>query len=220
MSIYTNPAYARTDVAARPADTPPPAGVAPADALTDPAVRRAGRMVAAGALIWAGTTAAVGNTPDWSVGIAISDFGALPFQLGLFALVAAQLKTQATGVTRFARGMLRVEFGLLALATLWTVLHGGVPALRDDLWLAILDVFWPLSMLGMAVIGVKIAFAGRWRGAARVWPVVAESWAPVTVPAFVIGGPTVGQWVGVTHLVLGYTVLGLILALRPALTRR
>ena len=59
-----------------------------------------------------------------------------------------------------------------------------MPSARDDLWLAVLDVFWPLSMLGMFVIGVKIAFAGRWTGAARIWPLVAESWAVVSVPAF------------------------------------
>ena len=53
--------------------------------------------------------------------------------------------------------MLRVEYGLLFLATLWTVLHGLFPSFRDDAWLAVLDLFWPLSMLGMFIIGVKIA---------------------------------------------------------------
>jgi len=71
--------------------------------------------------------------------------------------------------------MLRTEYVLLTLATLWSVLHGAVPAFRDDLWLQIMDLFWPLSMLGMFVIGVKIVFAGRWKGLARVWPSVASS---------------------------------------------
>jgi hypothetical protein len=66
--------------------------------------------------------------------------------------------------------MLRVEYVLLALASTWTVLHGLVPSFRDDLWLAVLDVFWPLSMLGMAVIGVKVALAGRWRGPSASGP--------------------------------------------------
>jgi hypothetical protein len=57
--------------------------------------------------------------------------------------------------------MLRVEYVLLGLASLWTVLHGAVPAFRDDAWPAALDAFWPLSMLGMFIIGLKIAFAGR-----------------------------------------------------------
>ncbi|GAA0950006.1 hypothetical protein [Virgisporangium aurantiacum] len=211
MTISTNPAYARTDV---PALDPAPV----VDA--DRAVRRAGIMVTAGTLCWVAGLATVGNVPETTIGITIGDLSGLPFQIGLFALVAAQLKTGATGVTRIARGMLRVEFGLLTLATLWTVLHGAVPAFRDDVWLAVLDAFWPLSMLGMAIIGVKVAIAGRWRGLARGWPAVAESWAPVTVPVFVIVGGAVAQWVAVGHLLIGYTALGLILALRPELTRR
>jgi hypothetical protein len=55
--------------------------------------------------------------------------------------------------------MLRFEYGLLALATLWTVLHGAFPA--------------------------------------------------------VILGATVGQYVGATHVLIGYAALGVVLALRP-----
>ena len=73
-------------------------------------------------------------------------------------------------------------------------------------------------MLGMFVIGIKIALAGRWRGALRWWPLVAESWAVVTVPSAVIFGQSVGDWVGATHLLIGYVVVGLLLARRPELT--
>jgi hypothetical protein len=72
-------------------------------------------------------------------------------------------------------------------------------------------------MLGMFVISVKIAFAGRWKGAARFWPMVAESWAVVSVPAMGIFGATVGDIVGASHLVIGYMTLGLIIAARPHL---
>ena len=146
------------------------------------------------------------------------DAGQLPAQLALFALVAVQLRTAATGLGRFARGLLKTEFFLLGMATAWTVLHASVPSFRDDLWLQLLDVFWPLSMLGMFVISVKIAVAGRWRGPARFWPLVAESWAVVTVPAMGILGATGGRYVGAAHLIAGYLTLGLILALRPRLT--
>ena len=84
--------------------------------------------------------------------------------------------------------------------------------------LAILDAFWPLSMLGMFVIGIKVAIAARWRGALRWWPMVAETWAVVTVPSVGIFGQSVGDWVGATHLLIGYCVVGLLLALRPQLT--
>ncbi|TYC19458.1 hypothetical protein FXF52_36525 [Micromonospora sp. MP36] len=70
----------------------------------------------------------------------------------------------------------------------------------------------------MFVIGLKILFTGRWKGAARVWPTVAESWAVVTVLTFVIFGEPLSNWIGGGHLLLGYATLGVILALRPELT--
>ena len=206
MSLTITPVPARTDDPAAPA-----AGSARL-------VRRAGLAVGLGAAIWGTTMFFVSPATTDPVGITIGDAGALPFQAGLFVLVTAQLRTMATGTSRLARGMLKAEYVLLALATLWTVLHGAFWSFRDDTWLAVLDVFWPLSMLGMFVIGVKIAFAGRWRGTARVWPAVAESWAVVTVPAMGVFGAGVGQVVGASHLFVGYGVLGLILALRPHLT--
>ena len=159
MTLTTTPAPARTDVPTAPRRRPAPP------------VRRAGFAVAAGAAdLGRRASATVGPQTTDPVGIMVSDLSALPFQLGLFVLVTAQLRTLATGTSRWPAGMLRVEYVLLVLATLWTVLHGLVPSLRDDAWLAVLDLFWPLSMLGMFVIGVKIAVAGRWRGAARFWP--------------------------------------------------
>jgi hypothetical protein len=159
----------------------------------------------------------VGNNPADSLGLTITDVTGGLFQLGVFALLAIQVRTRATGLTRVARGMLVVEHVLLALATLWSFLH-AVPALRDSTVLVVLDVFWPLSMLGMAIIGVKILFAGRWKGAARVWPTVAESWAVVTVPVFGIFGSPIADYVGGAHLVIGYMTLGVLLMLRPQLT--
>lgn len=197
--------------------------IQPAQALDTPinttaAVRRTGWLVAGGAAVWAAAMAVYNPQDTDPTAILVNDLGALPFQLGLFALVTTQLRTAATGTSRVARGMLRVEYGLLTLATLWSVLHAALPGSRDAVWMHVLDMFWPLSMLGMFIIGVKIAVTGRWRGVARFWPLVAESWAVVTVPAMGILGATVGQFVGVAHLLVGYTTLGLILALRPQLT--
>jgi len=203
MSVTVNPAPARTDV--------PPAH-------PTAAVRRTGWLVAGGAAIWAASMAVYNPQTTDPTGILVNDLGAVPFQLGLFALVTAQLRTGATGTTRVARGMLRAEYVLLTLATLWSVLHAALPGSRDAVWMHVLDAFWPLSMLGMFIIGVKIAIAGRWSGAARIWPLVAESWAVVTVPAIGLLGATTGQIVGVSHLLIGYVTLGVILASRPALT--
>ncbi|MCO8276661.1 hypothetical protein M1L60_39390 [Actinoplanes sp. TRM 88003] len=206
MSVTVSPALARTDdptIDSR---------------ATTASVRRTGWMVAGGAAIWAAATAIYNPQTTDPVGVVVTDLGALPFQIGLFALVTTQLRTGATGTSRVARGMLRVEYALLTLATLWTVLHAALPGQRDAVWMHVLDLFWPLSMLGMFIIGVKIAFARRWTGPGRVWPLVAESWAPVTIPILGIVGMGAGQIAAVAHLLIGYTTLGIILARRPHVT--
>ena len=73
-------------------------------------------------------------------------------------------------------------------------------------------------MLGMAAIGIRIAIAGRWRGPARIWPAVAETWVLVMLPVSALAGAEVGSFVGAAHLLVGYTMLGVILAVRPELT--
>lgn len=211
------PAPARTDVAS----AHPTSSSASHSGASNPAlartVRRRGWGMAAGAVVWAGTIFTVGSNPDSSVGITIGDLGGLAFQAGVMGLIGAMALTGAAGTTRTARVMVRVERVLLSLAMVWTVIHALVPAWRDATWLAVLDAFWPLSMLGMFVLGIKVAVAGRWRGPARVWPMVAESWAVVTIPTFVLVGAPVSDWVGGGHLLVGYTVLGLLLARRTEL---
>ncbi|OLB82795.1 MAG: hypothetical protein AUI14_00015 [Actinobacteria bacterium 13_2_20CM_2_71_6] len=184
--------------------------------MTTAQVRRYGVAVTAGTLVWVGGLLTVGANPATSDGITIGDLTGLAFQLGLFALLRVQLRTRAT--SRVSVAMLYVESVLLALATTWSVLHAAVPAWRDAPWLAVLDACWPLSMLGMFVIGLKVALAGRWRGLARIWPLVAETWVVVTIASMILFGRGVGEWVGIAHLLVGYTGLGIVLAWRPHLT--
>lgn len=179
--------------------------------------RRLALPLVLGALSWSVSSFALGFNPDSSWGTTIQDLTGFAFQVGAMSLVVLQLRTAATGLSRGARVMLRVEQVLLSLAIIWSLVHGLVPSARDELWLAVLDVFWPLSMLGMFVIAIKIAVAGRWHGLARWWPLAAESWAVVTVPAMGIGGATVGQYVGAIHLLVGYATLGLVIIARPHL---
>jgi hypothetical protein len=112
-----------------------------------------------------------------------------------------------------------VERVILALAMVWSLAHALLPAQRDAAWMHALDAFWPLSMLGMFLIGIKVAVAGRWRGRARVWSLLAETWAPVCVPLLGILGHGAGDVVAASHLLLGYCVLGLTLATRPDLVQ-
>ena len=142
------------------------------------------------------------------------------FQLGVFCLLAAMWRTWATGTSRLARAMIAVESVVLGVATVQSLLT--LPAMGGE-WSAAataLDPFWPLSMLGMAILGVKVAVAGRWRGALRAWPVVAETWIFVALPAMALLGPAVGSVVAGGHFVVGYGVLGLLLAVRPDLAVR
>ncbi|MEV4526479.1 hypothetical protein [Streptosporangium sp. NPDC049304] len=191
----------------------------PSTQPSESTVRRLALCLSTGALIWSTSSFVHGFQPTSEIGWTITDLGGLAFQLGLWALVTLMSRTGAIGVTRTARVMLTVERVLLAPAMVWSLIHGLFPAARNTLWLGILDIFWPLSMLGMFVIGIKVAVAGRWRGLARVWPLVAESWAIVSIPAMGILGASIGGVVAATHLLVGYATLGLIIAFRPELVR-
>ncbi|MGY1815157.1 hypothetical protein [Blastococcus sp. SYSU D00820] len=211
MSLTTTPVPARTD-----APSAPPA-VPPAGPRTG-AVRAAGVATAVGSAAWAGCIMAFGLGDVDGVRLTIYHASTLLFQVGLVALVAVQLRTRATGTGRLARGFLHAEHVLLGLAMLSTVQTIAVPAWDEHPVALALDAFWPVSMLGMFAIGIRIAIAGRWRGAARFWPLGAESWAPVCVPTAALL-PAIAPAVAAGHLLAGYACLGLVLALRPDLTR-
>ncbi|MGY1750870.1 hypothetical protein [Modestobacter sp. SYSU DS0511] len=181
-------------------------------------VRRGGAAVAVGSAAWAGGILAFGLTPvDGWQGV-VYDLSSLAFQLGLVALVTVQLRTGAIGTGRLARGLLHAEHVLLVLAIASTVTWLVTSETqRETTWFLLLDSCWPLSMIGMFAIGIRIAIAGRWRGAARFWPLGAESWAPVVIPVSAVL-PDVAGPVAAAHLLLGYAALGVVLARRPELT--
>ncbi|MGY1742628.1 MULTISPECIES: hypothetical protein [unclassified Blastococcus] len=209
MTLSTSPVPARTDTA-RPAGAPP-------RQVPIRAVRGAGAAVTAGAAAWAGCILAFGLGDTEGAGLVVYGISGLLFQFGLVALVAVQLRTGATGTGRLARGFLHAEHAMLGLAILSSLQTIVVPAWDDHPAALALDAFWPLSMLGMFAIGIRIAIAGRWRGAARFWPLGAESWAPVCIP--VAGAlPDAAPYVAAGHLLVGYGLLGVVLALRPELT--
>jgi hypothetical protein len=204
VTISHSPAPARSDVAAHEpgADT---------GSTTRPFLLH-GRVLTAGALAWSASILAVGNNPHGTVGLAVFGVGSGLFQVGLLFLLRTLWRTRALGSGRLARGVLRAEAVAVSLAIASTCVDAiGVSDLSQPGWLA-LDAFWPLSMLGMFLIGIRIAVAGRWKGLSRFWPMVAESWAVVTVPAMGIFGETAGTYVGALHLLVGYAVLGVIVA--------
>jgi hypothetical protein len=214
-AISTTPAPARTDTVGRvPGDDAAPAAPAPVSARL---VRVAGAAVAVGATAWAGGMTAFGNNPAPGWRSTVYEVTSLLFQVGLVALVAVQRRTGAIGTGRLAKGLLSLEHVFLGLAitsTLaWMLLRGSA----HEAWFVALDAFWPVSMVGMFLIGIRVAIAGRWTGAARWWPLGAESWAPVNIP-IAQALPDAVQYSGAGHLMLGYVGLGVVLLLRPELT--
>ena len=187
MSLSTTPAPARTDVAApRTTGTP----------VSTRLARRVGIAVAGGSAAWAAGMLAFTNTPPaGTVGHFVYEVSALLFQLGLVALVTLQLRTRATGTGKLARGFLHVEHVLLGLAIASTLTgcssattttrcgsSSWTSSGRCRCWA------WPRSGSGS-----PSPVAGQ--GAARIWPLVAESWAPVAIPASSCWSGTPTTWV-------------------------
>ena len=203
MTVMHTPVPARSDVDPALA----------AAAATGHPFRVHGMLLSVGAAAWAVATAIVGvgvieGQPD----LAIFGIGSGLFQLGLLALLRVLWRTRAIGTGRLARTFLRVETVFVVLALASTVVDAvGISDLDRAGW-AMLDAFWPLSMLGMFAIGIRIAIAGRWTGASRFWPMVAESWALVVIPTLGIFGETAATVVSVVHLLVGYAVLGQIVS--------
>ena len=202
MTISHSPAPARSDVAT----------AAPVVVGTTHPYLGHGRVLTAGAVAWAASILAVGQDPQSTLGLAVFGVGSGLFQVGLLFLLRTLWRTRALGDGRFARGVLRFETFAVSMAMASTFVDAiGVSDLSQPAWL-VLDLFWPLSMLGMFLIGIRIAVAGRWKGVSRFWPMVAESWAVVTIPAMGIFGEVAGKYVGALHLLVGYTVLGVIVS--------
>lgn len=209
MTLSSNPAPARSDLSAVAAA---PDGPEPAAGRRHPFVLH-GALLSAGALAWATAILVNGIDPVQDrTALVVYGLTSGLFQLGLYALLRVLWLTRGLGTGRLARAVIIVESVLVTFAIGSTLADAfGVSDLDSPVWLA-LDLFWPLSMLGMFGIGIRIAIAGRWTGVARFWPLVAESWAVVVIPVNGAIGPGVAQWVAAAHLLVGYTVLGVLVA--------
>lgn len=206
MSLSSTPAPARSDLAAVVPPTEP-----------DPGRRHPfmvhGALLSIGALAWSASIVALGVDPVGNPDeLLVFGLGSGLFQLGLLALLRVLWRTRALGAGRIARAALIVESVLVSVAIGSTLADAfTLSDLNQPVWAA-LDAFWPLSMLGMFFIGIRIAIAGRWTGISRFWPLVAESWAAVVLPINGIFGGAVAQYVAAAHLIVGYTVLGVLVA--------
>lgn len=210
MSVTYSPQPARTDLVSRLLNPLPGRTGAGAP------FRRHGLVLAAGSAAWAAAIALVGIDPHDRTGEIVFAIGSGFFQVGLLFLLRALWRSRALGEGRIARAVLRVEAVVLAGAMGSTLADGlGVTDLSQVHW-GLLDACWPLSMLGMFLIGIRIAIAGRWTGLSRWWPMVAESWAVVNIPVMVLFGASVLTVTASVHLLVGYCVLGLLVSRKEA----
>ena len=203
MTLEQSPAPARSDLR-RP--------TIPASGGTARPFRVLGTVLTVGAVAWALSQLAVGLDPQTRNGEILYSITSGAFQVGLLCLLRVLWRTQGLGEGRLARFFLRLVTVLVVLAIGSTAADGLGLTDMDQLGWILLDMNWPLSMLGMFFIGIRIAVAGRWRGASRFWPMVAESWAVVVIPTLNNAGDDVALAVSAIHLCVGYGVLGQIVA--------
>lgn len=166
-------------------------------------------MVALGAMAWSWGWLQAGVMPE-GVNDQVEIWMSGLFQLGLVALLAVMRATDATGTSRAARIVLNAEIVALGLAIGWTVPFLFDANREHTTILVVLDAFWPLSMVGLVVVGVFVARVGKWPVPTRYLPLAASLLIPVDIVLAVAGVGTEAQTVvRSAYLALAYLALGL-----------
>ena len=171
------------------------------------AIRACGAAVAVGGVTW-GITMIV-SPPQNGVNNTAEIAAGGVFQLGLVAVLAVMLATDAVGRSRWRRGVLIVELAAVGLAIGWTIPYIFEPNRPATGILPVLDAFWPLSMAGFIVVGVLTLRARIWPAPARYLPLAASLLIPVDVVAIVAAGDAGALIVRALYLGAAYTLLGL-----------
>lgn len=145
--------------------------------MSTTAIKVAGSVVALGGVVWG--LAWVVSPSSQGDNSQVEIWASGVFQLGLLAMLAVMWVTLATGPGRTARGILAAEVVAVVLAIAWTVPYLFDADRATTGILVVLDVFWPLSMLGVLVVGVLVARAGQWPNPVRYLPLAASLLIPV-----------------------------------------
>ncbi|WP_030904132.1 hypothetical protein [Streptosporangium amethystogenes] len=168
-------------------------------------------ILAVGSASWAVGTLVSGETIQTRI-VVFSTVTEILYLIGVAALAWVIGTTGAAG-----RMITSVQLVLLAgalvysVAGFWYETYDQMP-----LWLAVVDVCWPLANLCTLVMGGVVAWRGRYRGFLRWHPLLCGSWLIVMIPVKNLLGIGVGIYVSAAWLLGTYAVLGLRLALRPA----
>ncbi|TDD29484.1 hypothetical protein E1287_30960 [Actinomadura sp. KC06] len=172
----------------------------------------------AGAALVVGTTAWIAGLLEG--GVRIRDevvpaeiWGSMAFLVGVMSLAVLVLSTNATG-SRKGRYIAIVEMVLLVPAMVWCPLVIAYPEDTPG-WVIPFDMCWPLSMLGMLVMGIAVARVGRFRGLLRWQVLLCGLWLVVAGVGEAVLSDDAGTYPGTAWLGLSYGLLGLRLVVTP-----
>ncbi|SIS08717.1 hypothetical protein [Williamsia sterculiae] len=157
---------------------------------------------------WGTAMQAIGGREGFGWYSLLGGVAALAFQATLIVLLLLECRTHAMGSGRVARTAHRVQFAVMAGAMVSTVLDAFWALHGTVIWM-VFDSCWPLSMVGMAAIGIRIVIAGRWSRPLRWQTLFAQSWVLWAIPLSAV--PMIGMVGGLLQILLGYGVLGLML---------
>ncbi len=177
-------------------------------------IRISGIGVALGAIIWSIGWLQAGIRPEGPNGQPINDqveiWAGGIYLLGLLGLLLTMRATSATGAGRLGRWVLNAEIVAVVLAIAWNIPYAFDANRESTLVLTILDAFWPLSMVGLIVVGILVVRARRWPIPARYLPLAASLLIPVDIALIVTG---VSEWTQIViraiYLAVAYGLVGL-----------
>lgn len=173
--------------------------------MTTATIRGCGIATAVGGITWGVAWQFSPSSPEQNSQVEIWASGV--YQLGLLALLAVLWATSATGPGRWGRTALAAEGVAVVLAIGWTVPHlFDANRARTGL-LDVLGFFWPLSLVGLIIVGVLVLRARRWPTPIRYLPLLASLYIPVEI-AVSWAPDTVRDAISAMHLALAYGLLG------------
>ena len=105
--------------------------------------------------------------------------------------------------------------GGLILATFFGIFEATQIVPEESLLFIVADIFWPLSMLFMIVVGIMAIRANRWAGWQRFVPLICALWLPMSMllMAVIGGNPALepfGVYFGFGWTAIAWFVLALI----------
>ncbi len=136
----------------------------------------------------------------------------LLFISGWFCSIIALRRMQATGQSKFGKGILSVIMGTLVLSNLSNVYQLLLPKDKSPLFIA-LDAFWPISNLIMLAVGIAVIASRGLSGWRCYVPLLVGCWFPLAMVSRVLlgnwlaGFPVVGLYSAVAWTLLAVVVL-------------